>query len=78
MRYIAGEGKLIDRTKRFEAATLPHLNAAYNLARWLLRNDQDARDVVQEAYLRAYKFFDGFHGHRYFSGNSLLSVDCTL
>jgi RNA polymerase sigma factor (sigma-70 family) len=38
---------------------MPHLNAAYNLARWLLRNDQDARDVVQEAYLRAFRFFDG-------------------
>jgi RNA polymerase sigma-70 factor (ECF subfamily) len=38
---------------------MPHLNAAYNLARWLMRNDQDARDVVQEAYLRAFRFFDG-------------------
>src|SRR5262249_25246103 len=36
---------------RFEDAVLPHLNAAYNLARWLTRNDQDAEDVVQEAYL---------------------------
>jgi len=51
-----------DRTKRFEAATLPHLDAAYNLARWLLRDDQNARDVVQEAYLRALRFFDGFNG----------------
>ena len=41
---------------------LPHLDAAYNLARWLLRHDQDAEDVVQEAYLRAFQFFGSFHG----------------
>ena len=41
---------------------LPHLDAAYNLARWLMRNEQDAQDVVQEAYLRAFKSFSGFHG----------------
>jgi RNA polymerase sigma-70 factor (ECF subfamily) len=46
----------------FEEALLPHLDAAHNLARWLLRNEQDAQDVVQEAYLRAFKSFSGFHG----------------
>jgi RNA polymerase sigma-70 factor, ECF subfamily len=46
----------------FEQAVLPHLDAAYNLARWLTRNPQDADDVVQEAYLRAFRFFDGFRG----------------
>jgi RNA polymerase sigma-70 factor (ECF subfamily) len=46
----------------FEDAMLPHLDAAHNLARWLLRNEQDAQDVVQEAYLRAFRSFGGFHG----------------
>ena len=46
----------------FEAMMLPHLDAAHNLAKWLLRKEQDAQDVVQEAYLRAFKSFSGFHG----------------
>src|SRR6266480_7326110 len=46
----------------FEARMLPHLDAAHNLAKWLLRNEQDAQDVVQEAYVRAFKSFGGFHG----------------
>jgi RNA polymerase sigma-70 factor, ECF subfamily len=46
----------------FEQAVLPHLDAAYNLARWLMRNEQDAQDVAQEAYLRAFRFFPGFRG----------------
>lgn len=51
---------------------MPHLDGAYNLARWLTRNDHDAEDVVQEALLRAFKFFESFRG-----GNSrawLLSI----
>jgi RNA polymerase sigma-70 factor (ECF subfamily) len=46
----------------FEQAVLPHLDAAYNLARWLTRNEQDAQDIVQEAYLRAFRFFPAFRG----------------
>ncbi|MDR3418440.1 MAG: sigma-70 family RNA polymerase sigma factor [Nevskia sp.] len=48
--------------QRFEAAVGPHLDAAYNLARWLTRTPHDADDVVQEAYLRAFRFFGGFRG----------------
>lgn len=47
---------------QFEQTVLPHLDAAYNLARWLTRNDHDAEDVVQEAILRAFRFFDTFQG----------------
>jgi len=46
----------------FEELFLPHLDAAYNLARWLTRNPADADDVVQEAYMRALRFFGGFRG----------------
>jgi RNA polymerase sigma-70 factor (ECF subfamily) len=44
----------------FEQVVLPHLDAAYNLARWLVRNPHDAEDVVQEACLRAVRFFGGY------------------
>jgi len=47
--------------QNFEEAALPHLRAAYNLARWLTQDDRDAEDVVQEAYLRAFKHFGSFH-----------------
>ena len=45
---------------RFETVMLPHLDAAYSLARWLTRNDADAADVVQEACLRAFRYFDSY------------------
>jgi len=63
--YLTKEGTLLQKENiniRFEEAVLPHLDAAYNLAHWLTRDPADADDVVQEAYLRAFKFFDGFHG----------------
>src|SRR5881397_2901339 len=47
---------------RFEESVLPHMGAAYNLARWLTRNGHDAEDVVQEACERALKYFDAFRG----------------
>ena len=59
------EESRMDGTTRltlFEETILPHLKSAHNLARWLTRNEDDAQDVVQEAYLRAFRFFDGFKG----------------
>jgi RNA polymerase sigma-70 factor, ECF subfamily len=49
----------MNRESRFQQQVMPHLDAAYNLARWLTRNDHDAEDVVQDAFLRAYRFLDG-------------------
>ncbi|GGA36441.1 sigma-70 family RNA polymerase sigma factor [Dyella nitratireducens] len=46
----------------FEACVVPYLDAAYNLARWLARDDTDAQDVVQESMLRAFRYFHSFHG----------------
>lgn len=51
-----------DKIARFERLVLPHLDAAYNLARWMTRNTSDAEDVAQEAMLRAFRFFDTFRG----------------
>jgi RNA polymerase sigma-70 factor, ECF subfamily len=47
---------------RYEQLVLPHLDAAFNLSRWILRSRADAEDVAQEAVLRSYRFFRGFHG----------------
>jgi RNA polymerase sigma-70 factor (ECF subfamily) len=51
-----------EKCRRFERLIVPHLDAAYDLARWLTRDSTAAEEVVQEAYLRAYRFFDSFHG----------------
>ena len=59
---MAEEARGTDDPGRFEQVVLPHLNAAYNLARWLVRNRHDAEDIVQEAYLRAFKFWGGYQG----------------
>lgn len=48
--------------RRFEQVAIPHLDAAYNLARWLTRNDHDAQDVVQEALVRAARYIASFRG----------------
>src|SRR4051794_33358714 len=50
------------RNAEFERVILPHLNSAYNLARWLLRNEQDAQDVVHDSFLRAHRYFESFDG----------------
>jgi RNA polymerase sigma-70 factor (ECF subfamily) len=50
------------KLSRFDEAILPHLDAAYNLARWLMRNDADADDAVQDACLRALRFIGGLRG----------------
>jgi RNA polymerase sigma-70 factor (ECF subfamily) len=51
-----------EEQRRFEALVLPHLDAAHNLARWLMRREGEAEDVTQEAMLRAYRFFSGYRG----------------
>jgi RNA polymerase sigma-70 factor (ECF subfamily) len=50
----------VDRRARFERVVLPHLDAAYSLARWLTRNEADASDIVQDAFLRAFRYFYGY------------------
>lgn len=62
-----GQGRRTDELpvqdrEHFDQLVLPHVRAAFNLARWLLRSREDAEDVTQEALLRAFRFFSGFHG----------------
>src|ERR1700712_1498990 len=61
MRVLATDG----RTRRFELLAMPHLDAAFNLARWLTGNTADAEDVVQDAYLRAFRYMDTFRGDNF-------------
>jgi RNA polymerase sigma factor (sigma-70 family) len=51
-----------DRRIRFENQMLPLMSEAYNLARWMMKNEPDARDAVQDAYLKAFRYFESFHG----------------
>lgn len=56
--YLARESCLTQNRQQFEAKVMPHLNAAFSLARWLLKDDAAAQDVVQESMLRAFRFFE--------------------
>lgn len=60
------EGRIMSREQanrvQFEQTILPHIDAAYNLARWIINNEQDAEDIVQESFLRAFKYFASYQG----------------
>jgi RNA polymerase sigma-70 factor (ECF subfamily) len=57
-RYVSA----IDPQAQFDQIVMPHLDEAYNLARWLAGNDHDAEDIVQDACVRAFRFLGGFRG----------------
>ena len=59
--YWHRQGKIVAES-RFEQSIWPHLDAAYNLARYLMRSAEDAEDAVQEAVLRAYSGWEGYRG----------------
>jgi DNA-directed RNA polymerase specialized sigma24 family protein len=65
MNSLVGKGSIVLESQDqvcFEVLVLPHLDAAFNLARWLLRSGADAEDARKKRLLRAYRFFNGFHG----------------
>lgn len=62
MRLFGERLTEVEQVRRFKTQMLPHLNAAYQLARWLVRDEDDARDLVQKAYLSAFNAFAGFRG----------------
>ena len=53
---------MIRPSGQFEETVMPHLDAAYNLARWLVKDEHCAQDLVQDAYLKALRYFDSFRG----------------
>src|SRR5436853_7830132 len=55
-------GLLVDRSRYFDDALWPHVRAAYNFARWLVRNEHDAEDVVQESFVKAFLGMERFRG----------------
>jgi RNA polymerase sigma-70 factor, ECF subfamily len=57
-----GKDAVDTKVRTFELTMWPHLRAAYNFARWLVRNNHDAEDIVQESFLKAYKGLDTFRG----------------
>src|SRR6201984_1878681 len=50
------------RSARFESQMLPFMSEAYNLARWIMKDESDARDATQDAYVKAFRYFESFHG----------------
>ena len=62
-RYALLESEVnVTQSRKFEQLVMPHMDAAFNLARWLCGNSHDAEDIAQEAMLRAFRFFDGLRG----------------
>ena len=53
---------MTDNSSRFEHTVLPHLDAAYSLARWLVKDEHCAHDMVQDAFMKAMRYFGGFRG----------------
>jgi RNA polymerase sigma-70 factor (ECF subfamily) len=60
--FYFGKDSVDTKVRIFELTMWPHMRAAYNLARWLVRNDHDAEDIVQESFLKAYKAQESFRG----------------